>query len=72
VDGRRDADVLHAVFPATFVDHGSDLTPVDGFFSFNTSAPLTAGTSGLGTAIVKRVFLGRPVARSAARGRKGH
>jgi hypothetical protein len=45
-------------------------TPVDGRFTFNASAPLTAGTSGRRAASVQRATLGKPkpVAR---RGRKG-
>jgi hypothetical protein len=48
------------------------VTPMDGAFSFNVSAPRTAGSSGLRGANVRRVILGRPAVRSAARDRKGH
>jgi hypothetical protein len=47
-------------------------TPIDGLFAFNASAPLTAGTSGLRSSGVRRVTLGKPVARSAARSRRGN
>ena len=47
-------------------------TPVDAVFAFNASAPLTAGASALRSSGARRVTLGKPVARSAARSRKAH
>lgn len=46
--------------------------PIDIAFTFNASAPLTAGTSSLPSSGVRRSIVGRPVARSAAPGRKSH
>jgi hypothetical protein len=47
------------------------VTPMDGYFSFNVSAPLTTGSSSLRTASVRRVILGSRAVRAAAGGRKG-
>jgi len=63
---------------ATFVINLSStvgsVTPMDGDFSFNASAPLTGGTSSpqRARAKVRRVILTRHAARSGASSRKGH
>jgi hypothetical protein len=59
-----------ATFQVLISSTAGTLTPVDGAFTFNVSAPLTATSSSLRTSGVKRMTFGKPVARVGTRGRK--
>jgi hypothetical protein len=62
-----------ASFQVLLSSTAGTLTPADGSFMFNASAPPTASAGALGASSgVKRMMFGRPAARLAPAYRKGN